>query len=98
MEVQLLSIGVDSTSALYQEVQRLDLRAPFLSDDRKRVSKAYGLPLLYAGEPGHIFVLVGKDGVVKWAKDYAIPGQNPVMYVSPSELDQEIGQHLDGTK
>ena len=52
------------------------------------------MPLKWSGKPGHIFVLVGKDSMVKWVKDYAVPGQNAVMYVSPDELNMEIGQRL----
>lgn len=58
------------------------------------MSKSYGLPLKWAGKPGHIFVLVGKDGVIKWAKDYAIPDQNSVMYVGVDDLNGEISKHL----
>lgn len=92
--MQLLSVGVDSTSALHSETKRLNLTSPLLSDGDRSVSKRYGLPLVHGGEPGHIFVLVGKDGIVKWAKDYAIPGRNSVMYVSPDELSKEISQRL----
>ena len=92
--MQLVSVGVDSAAALRFEADRLNIQTPFLSDPDRSVSQSYGLPLKWSGKPGHIFVLVGKDGVIKWVKDYAIPGDNAVMYVSPDELNSEISRHL----
>ena len=92
---QLVSIGIDSAKALSLDAARLGITAPLLSDADGGVSKAYGLPLKWSGKPGHIFVLAGKDGLVKWVKDYAIPGQNAVMYVNPDELAQEVRGHLE---
>ena len=82
LDTQLVSIGIDSAKALSLDAARLGITAPLLSDADGGVSKAYGLPLKWSGKPGHIFVLAGKDGLVKWVKDYAIPGQNAVMYVN----------------
>lgn len=92
-----MSLAIDPVGALYSDSKRLGIDTPFLSDPDRSVSRSYGLPIQnYFGEPGHIFVLVGKDGVVKWAKDYAIPGKNPVMYVPVDELEAELRQVLGG--
>ena len=95
--MQLISLAIDPVAALTLDAKRLGISTPLLSDPDRKVSNSYGLPLQnFAGEPGHIFVLVGKDGSVKWAKDYAIPGKNPVMYVPVDELDAELSQVLGG--
>ena len=95
-DVQLLSVAIDSVGALLTDANRLGINTPFLSDADRAVSRSDGLPLRdYFGEPGHIFVLVGKDGVIKWVKNYAVPGHDPVMYVSPDELNKEISKYLD---
>ena len=94
----MLSVGVDPVEALAADARRLGITTPFLSDFGRKVARAYGLPMVWSGKPGHIFILVGKDGVIKWAKDYAIPGENPVMYVSPGEIRDEIINVLDGRR
>jgi hypothetical protein len=43
-----------------------------------------------SGEPGHTFVLVGKDGKVKWIWDYGAPDNGGRMYVPPNEFVPEI--------
>src|SRR5207247_11330302 len=73
MDVALVSIAVDSKEELGQEAKRLNIQTPMLTDEDAAVTKTYGIPLTYGGEPGHTFVLVGKDGRIKWAKDYAAP-------------------------
>jgi|GEM_PF-2942796 len=45
---------------------------------------------LHGGEPGHVFVLVGKDGLVKWIRDYGAE----TMYVEVDELYQEVSRRL----
>jgi peroxiredoxin len=72
------------------------ITTPLLSDSDKRVSEAYGV-MQWAtpnGEPGHTFVLVGKDGKVKWIQDYGSPQTRGVMYVPVDELYREVKQRL----
>ena len=71
---------------------------PMLSDDANRVWFRYGTRawMMAMKEPGHTFVLVGRDGRVAWIRDYGAPGLGGVMYVPPSELDPLIQQHLSG--
>jgi len=90
MDVALLKISVDPLEDLKQEVDRLGIQTPMLSDEDLTVVKEYGLPLTHGGEPGHIFVLVGKDGDVKWVKDYGAPENGGLMYVEVDELRQEV--------
>jgi len=90
MDVALLKISVDPLEDLKQEADRLGIQTPMLSDEDLQVVNAYGLPLTHGGEPGHIFVLVGKDGRVKWVKDYGAQENGGLMYVEVDELRQEV--------
>ena len=89
-----MSIAVDSKAELGQETNRLNIQTPMLSDEDAEVTKSYGIPLSYGGEPGHTFVLVGKDGRVKWTKDYAAPQNGGLMYVKVDELRREVASRL----
>ena len=94
MDVALLSIAVDSKEELGREAKKLNIQTPMLSDEDAQVTKSYGIPLSHGGEPGHTFVLVGKDGRVKWAKDYAAPQNGGLMYVQVDELRREVTSKL----
>ena len=94
MDVSLLKISVDPLDELRRERDRLGIQTPILSDEDLSVVKAYGLPLTHGGEPGHIFVLVGKDGRVKWVKDYGAPENGGLMYVQVEELRREVASRL----
>jgi peroxiredoxin len=89
-----VSIAVDSPAELASDVQRFGIRSTYLSDEDGQVSRTYGIPLTHGGEPGHTFVLVGKDGFVKWIKDYAAPENGGLMYVEVEELYREVAQNL----
>jgi hypothetical protein len=48
-----------------------------------------------SGEPGHTFVLVGKDGTVRWIRDYGAPENGGFMYVAVNALLlPELRRHL----
>ena len=86
-----MSITRDALPELAGEAARLGIESALLSDRDASVSRSYDLPLIYGNEEaGHIFVLVGPEGEIKWAKDYAVPGKNPVMYVDVWELIAEL--------
>lgn len=84
--VQLINIAVDPVSALAPEVSRFGITTPMLSDQRKQTCVTFGVNCQsMGGKPGHAFVLVGKEGNVKWAKDYG-----GTMYVEPNEVYSEV--------
>ena len=85
---------MDPLAELAQDVERLGIQSPYLSDEDSRVSKAYGIPLTHGSEPGHTFILVGKDGRVKWIKDYAAPENGGLMYVESDEVYEEVSKGL----
>jgi mono/diheme cytochrome c family protein len=88
----LISIAIDPVSELAAAARQSGITTPLLSDRERNVSDSYGV-LRWAmpnGEPGHTFVLVGKDGRVKWIRDYGAPENGGRMYVPVPELFQEI--------
>src|SRR5260370_13174487 len=83
---QLLVITPDPISLLVQKAQVAVYKSPLLSDKHKAVSTAYDAlkyGMMNGANPGHTFLLVGQDGVIKWRADY---GGSPdyAMYVPDS--------------
>jgi peroxiredoxin len=83
-------------SQLTEDADRLGITSPFLSDPDSSVSEAYGVLrwAMPSGEPGHTFVLVDEDGVVRWVRDYGAPENGGLMYVEVDELYTELVDHL----
>jgi hypothetical protein len=46
------------------------------------------------GEPGHTFILVDKQGLIAWVKDYGAPEHGGIMYVAPEELTPHVRREL----
>jgi mono/diheme cytochrome c family protein len=97
LNVQLVSVSIDSVPTLTKAVTEFGVKStPHLSDLDSNVSRRYGI-LRWAmpnGEPGHTFVLVGKDGKVKWVRDYGAPENGGLMYVFPDVIYQEVVKRL----
>jgi peroxiredoxin len=96
LNVALVSIAIDPVSDLSQAVSEFGISTPLLSDKERNVSESYGV-LQWAmpnGEPGHTFVLVGKNGKVKWVRDYGAPENGGLMWVSVDVLYREIAARL----
>ena len=97
LDVQLVSIATDSVSDLALAARQYPVSSPLLSDQGGKVVSAYDV-LQWAmsnGEPGHTFVLIGKDGKVRWIRDYGAMGNGGRMYVPVPEINQELGQRLN---
>lgn len=93
--VDLLSIATDPVAAWKEEAQNEGITSSLLSDDGGRVAESYGVMRWAMGsEPGHTFVLVGKDGRVLWLKDYGAPQHGGLMYVAPGKIANEVANHL----
>lgn len=94
--VTLLSISPDSTSDWAEQAQELGITTPTLSDADNLVAARYDVLQWAAatGEPGHTFVLVDEDGIVRWIRDYGAPQNGGLMYVPPEQLVPEIADRL----
>ncbi|HYT80858.1 MAG TPA: redoxin domain-containing protein [Actinomycetota bacterium] len=93
--VELLSISPDSVQDWATNDSSKGIRTPTLSDAGNRVASAYGvMRWMPTGEPGHTFVLGGKDGRVAWIRDYGSPEHGGVMYVRPTHLVPLVAAHL----
>lgn len=99
LNVAFVSIAFDSAeqmSAVKQEYGIVDV--PLLVDANQEVSSDYDV-LKWAvgtGEPGHTFILVDAEGEIVWIRDYGSPTlPNPVMYVEPQELVDQISDALE---
>jgi peroxiredoxin len=97
--VEFLSISPDSVQAWAKDVSSMGIRTPALSDAGNRVANAYGVMRwgMAGGEPGHTFVLVGRDGRVGWIRDYGAPEHGGLMYVSPKDLVPLVAAHVGGS-
>ena len=97
LNVQLVSIAVDPVTNLAEDASRLGITTPFVSDGDGHVSEAYGSASwsLRGGEPGHVFVFVDEQGVVRWVKDYAASENGALMYVAVDELYGEVASRQE---
>jgi peroxiredoxin len=95
---QLVTITTNSLDQLKQKVADEQIRTPVLSDPDVSVSRAYNANqygMMGDQMDGHSFVLVGRDGVIKWRADY---GGSPkyIMYLPVSRLIADIRKGLHG--
>jgi len=96
--VELLSISPDSVQDWAKEAGSMGIHTSLLSDAGNHVANAYGVMQwgMSSGEPGHTFVLVGKDGRITWIRDYGAPKHGGLMYVSPKDLVPLVAAYLRG--
>ena len=74
VDVQVLAVSTDSVDDLREMAAENDVsEIPLLSDGDTSVSRAYGVlgKGMHSDKPGHTFVLVDKDGRIRWRKDYS---------------------------
>ena len=78
----ILPIVVNPLADVRAELARFGIRTPFLVDADRSVSAAYGVlgEGMHADLPGHTFVLVGGDGMIRWEMTY------PSMFVETDAL------------
>jgi len=70
---KIVSITTQTPDVLKQKVELEKLSTPVLSDPNLDVSRAYQANqygMMGTSTDGHSFVLVGKDGIIKWRADY----------------------------
>ena len=85
----VLPIVMNSKDQITADMAANGVRTPFLLDDGT-VSTAYGTigKGMHADLPGHSFVLIDKAGNQRWYGEY------PSMYLSTSDLLNEVNAHL----
>jgi len=98
LDVAFVSIAFDSAEEQAGSIAEYNITdVPMLVDTDQSVSKTYDV-LKWAvgtGEPGHTFILVDAEGKIVWIRDYGSPKlDNPVMYVPPLDLVEQISESL----
>lgn len=78
----VLPIVVNPVGDVVPEIERFDLRTPWLIDADRSVSAGYGLlgAGMHADLPAHGFVLVDERGAIVWTRTY------PSMHASAQQL------------
>lgn len=81
--IDVVAITVDPIDQLIVKGRQEGITLPVLGDDGARVSRAYDalrIGSMHPGQrPGHTFILVGRDGLVRWRRDYRemfVPNQS----------------------
>ncbi len=80
--IEVVPIVANPMATVIPELQRFGLSTPYLIDRSTSVSQAYGMigHGMHAGLPGHGFVLVDRQGEIRWTEEY------PSMFVSAEDL------------
>lgn len=101
MNVRMIAITVDPVDSLRPIVAQWGIRVPLASDISKKTVSAYdtlSLGSMHPGQkPGHTFILVGTDGIIKWR--YDLPesqASSGNMYVPTGEVVADIRKVLLG--
>jgi len=72
MDTEVFPVMVDPRDLLAREATRWGITLPILVDATTSVAASYdALGGMHANKPNHTFVLIGKEGTIRWAQDYA---------------------------
>ncbi|MFY9484883.1 MAG: peroxiredoxin family protein [Patescibacteria group bacterium] len=102
MNVTHLNVTTDPLEDIKKRAAPYGITTPTLEDINNKVTKAYdmerfsmAMPSSSGIRPGHSFVLIGIDGIIRWRKDYwdgygmmNVPGGK--MYVEPIEIINNV--------
>ena len=89
---QVAAISIDPLGPQRQRATTRQISLPALADTDRAVSAAYdalSYGMMGGSTPGHTFVLVGPDGVIRWRADYGGP-PDYTMYVPNETLLAEL--------
>ena len=95
---EVVAISIDPLSAQAQHAQVIGVTLPVLADQGRSVSQAYdalSYGMMGGASPGHTFILVGPDGVIRWRADYG-GAPNYTMYVPDATLLAALRSVLGG--
>jgi len=95
---KMVSVTTQTPDVIKQKAQLEGIRTPVLSDPNLYASHAYQANqygMMGTSMDGHSFILVGKDGTIKWRADY---GGAPkyTMFVPASNLAADLRASLKG--
>ncbi len=93
---QVVAISIDPLAAQARHAQQRNLTLPILADEDRSVSQAYdalSYGMMDGATPGHTFILVGPEGVIRWRADYGGPPEY-TMYVPNVDILAEVGRIL----
>lgn len=96
LDIELVSIMVDSLPELGMEAQDRGIRGIVASDPDKSASNKYEAmeASMHPGEkPGHTFVLVNKYGRIIWRWDWI--GHGKPMYMEVDELYDNVSEWIE---
>jgi len=91
LDVQVVAITTDPLDSLREAGDENQIsKLPMLSDSSGEVSKAYDVlgRGMHSDKPGHTFVLIDKEGLIRWRKDYS------EMYVPNEDLLEAVRNAL----
>jgi len=102
MKVKLIAVTVDPVDKLQPIVKQWGIRVPLASDTSMKTAKAYdtlNLGSMHPGQkPGHTFILVGADGIIKWRYDLPQSEANAgMMYVPTRQVIDSVREVLLGS-
>lgn len=95
---EVVAISIDPLASQAQHAEQVGVRIPALADEDTSVSQRYdalSYGMMGGTMPGHTFVLVGPDGVIRWRADYGGP-PNYTMYVPNPTLLAELREVQGG--
>lgn len=95
---EVVAISIDPLDAQAQHASQAGVSIPALADVDKAVSQRYdalSYGMMNGAMPGHTFILVGADGIIRWRADYGGP-PDFTMYVPNETLLAELRRVLAG--
>ena len=95
---EMVAISIDPLAAQAEHAQVMGVTLPVLADSDRSVSRAYdalSYGMMGGASPGHTFILVGPDGVIRWRADYGGPPKFS-MYVPDDTLLSELRRVIGG--
>ncbi len=87
----LVNVTNDRVADAQQAAETYRITTPLVADEDRDMSGAYDVlgQGMHPNTAGHTFILVDRQGVIRWRRDYWL-GSAPTMYVKPDELLADI--------
>ena len=83
----LISISPDAVEEWSAIARTTGVQTPTLSDPGNRAAEQYGVMRWRVGnEPGHTFIVVDAEAMVRSVRDYGAPANGGLMYVPVEEI------------